>query len=348
VNNSFFLPLASCSLRSVKRATLLFVFFLAAFVGLFRTDGQEYEVEGSLTLSLAVGAAAKLHAFPAMSYSVKVDGCASQITIVDTTVKNTLMTQHSVFDGVTRMQWMGELGDVAQGVNLTEEAVPYYAPYPHIPVVWMATASGCFFEGKNVTTMVAPYDTEVMDRRPIPVMLEFDSASKIPSRWTYLDDAGNTNAVFTVSSYSKIQGYAVPKEYTLRVYSRAAEGRLQSVLLQCDGTNSIKPLSSNLTLRPVMSDATLNLDFRFVSVGSKRMTPFLYPTNRLLAKDEVRNIEGFDQYARVEQATMNLTGTELIDSNAKPSPKKKIIFWGLLLVSGAVATIFALKRKSKN
>ncbi len=97
-----------------------------------------------------------------------------------------------------------------------------------------------------------------------------------------------------------------------------------------------------------MSDATLNLDFRFVSVGSKRMTPFLYPTNRLLAKDEVRNIEGFDQYARVEQATMNLTGTELIDSNAKPSPKKKIIFWGLLLVSGAVATIFALKRKSKN
>ncbi len=307
-----------------------------------------YSINGSLKMSYRVGPAGSFQEFSPITYSVLVDGCESSVSLRDTTKEPPGMV-YSTFDGETRLQWTGKEADV-NAVVISSEHVPYYAPYPHLPIIWMASMSGCYFAEGLVTSMQLPYGTEVV-RRSLKVVFEEEKRSGIPKKWLFIEDSGQTNGVFTVERSTSIEGSLMPTRYTLLVYGSSPDGG-RKVVFKCEGEQLVELTDQRVTTTPGLASSAYNHDIRFVSPDTKQKYPFVYHTNRILSVDEVRSLPGFPNYLVVERMTKDQSGMEKrAGVEATKGGAYRWLGWSLVSASGVFLLFFLARnagRANKN
>ena len=329
-------PLAQPPTSYNRGARLPLLLFMVQFsIHLLAIDA--FEVQGTLRMRTLAGES-KLADLPVLAYSAKVEGCKWWLSTVDLT-SSLKATVAISYDGQTRIHWNGKANAATPSVAIESNEVPIFMPYPHLPIVWMAAASGCYMKAGPLE-MVAPYSQDVA-RRPLRIKYDIEPGVIAPSSWVFLNRDGSTNGVFTVRSYLDFGGRKIPEDYDLVVFETHSSNSPPTIVLECSGKSKVSQLTTPISYRPKMSEKTVNSDMRFVSMGSKQVLPFIYQTNRILTAEEARTLPAFEKYASIESATTNLSWNSGGPLRTEFHQNGRSLLW-LFIIFGGGAIGFAI------
>jgi hypothetical protein len=233
--------------------------------------------------------------------------------------------------------------------SITPDTVPFFAPEPHIPIIWFALASGCYLNGAK-DRLIPPYSTDIKRDAIVANVTRLSAMPSLPQTVIFLDDGinrkfgepsqhpppyenGFTNAIYIVNAFTNIGGYVLPSEFTLKVYRPASstETNKIEILAEYDGyVNNFNPKCVLKTFIPDVESAGFILDKRFASADAAVERPFLYKTNRWLSKIEAESLPTFSNYATVEHLLSDKIPAYISHGNQVP-------------VTGTAATVTAFR-----
>ena len=217
----------------------------------------------------------------------------------------------------------GQADNVAVGIIGPQE-VPHFPFAPHAGAIWLAYASGRYFDTSTssrlqpAATLLVLYGRNVQpnsfalqrtlwsrwERRPgIPASaVYFDDGiaglrAGAPVRWPPPLDAGFTNAVYSALDFTNVGGLALPMRATLNTFSPQLGEPRPRVVRRC----SYKIVATNLTtaflhagsFKPELPGKTYMNDMRFSTPGDNLQVNYYVSDAQWLGDAEVKQLPEF-------------------------------------------------------
>jgi hypothetical protein len=265
---------------------------------------------------------------PMVRFTVNVDGCR---WFIETRLDGDDRYLHSSYDGSFQYRYSGKdrAGQPSQGV-LISDPVPYQAPDPYVPVLWLAFCQACYIT-QNTPRLMPAYSISLV-RGELDCEVDLlDQGLRLPSRIVYWNDGyfyrlkraklpppfdnGFKDAEYVVTEKTNMPTIGVvPLGFTLKVFqpkpgAKTATdiGVMQEFSARVE-TVSGRARSSFVPELPAEKPITFR-DFRFVSsnrVYRPAYDSFNYVSNRWLGTEEVKALPQFQQYATNQELRAEL------------------------------------------
>lgn len=311
----------------------------------------EYEVEGRLEGVRHLDGG-QVYKIPPVSFQVTVQDCKWMIHAQNEGSPNAFEHVMS-FDG----QYMYKLGVRSNewGGAVSREGVPFFGPFPTIPVIWLALASGCYLE-THEKSIEPPYSTAVW-RPAIPVSISLSKdPARLPQTVVFLDDGydrstgvaqkreapydrGFTNALYSVSKSTNVSGGVLPAEFELQVFRANPSNHAEGVELDYSYTGYITAVRGTCSTSNFVPTIPADIpgyisDKRFASMESLSAKPFEYQAQRWLSESEVERLPRYAAYAKSQQSKITQERIPiLVEQPAQAPVFKRSLIRGMLLLS---------------
>ena len=236
--------------------------------------------------------------------------------------------------------------DVAEGpfkpsASVFNSEVPPAGGDPRIAIVWTAFAQSSYLNKSITSGSLIPAFIRTFSPQGLPATAEgLTEGQMFPSRIIYFAtgaylpengttalreppfENGFTNAIYTVSRFTKIGALRIPVEFELSQYQpstvRPVSSNDISLCFHCIGkVTTFEPKCAVTNFSPILpNNPSLAVsDMRFIT-APRSYLPMFYQTNRWLTKSEVEELADFKTY--VQQET-------ILAKIGNPLPKKNQI-----------------------
>ena len=210
------------------------------------------------------------------------------------------------------------------GGYISQDEVPFYAPVPYVPIVWLAFGQSCYLDNHE-SELIPPFVT-ITPRQALRVLVERrNDRANLPERivyvsngfrprfkmqWRHPYDKGFTNAIYTASQFTNLTDtISIPLAFNLTLFQPSRAGQnsndleieavYSAVVMEVQSRSSVNKFIPNL---PTEKEVAI-VDGRF---GSEH-TFIALSTNGWLSKQETSNSDRFKKWKLREESSGDST-----------------------------------------
>jgi RNA polymerase sigma factor (sigma-70 family) len=262
----------------------------------------------------------------------------------------------------------GQPDNVAVGLIGPQE-VPHFPFAPQAGAIWLAYASGRYFDAATssrlqpAATLFVLYGRNVQpnsfalqetlwsrqERRPgVPASaVYFDDGiaglrGGVPVKWPSPLDAGFTNAVYSTLEFTNVGGLALPARATLDTFSPELGGPMPQVVQRCRfeiaATNLTTEFLHAGSFKPLLPGKTTFRDMRFSTPGNDIHVNYDVTDGQWLEDDEVKRLP---EYAVALRQASRAASASSRHAHRLSRP----VAWAVLALLAALPVVFLFKRR---